>query len=207
MVPEKERHLIDLAAEAMSCEVFADDIGYLYSGWCMTALPHRRPPGEREFQPWIRENGRFRLIVEPGYAYSPKFETFQVGIPFGSRAHLILFYLQTEAIRNQSAEVELGPSLGKWLSRMGIPDCGLNYQSVREQCRRLSACHLTIGWLADDGTVGFERANIVNKFMFVPSVGGDGRQGSLWNETVRLSPEFFQSLVAHPVPVAEGLSC
>ena len=39
--------------------------------------------------------------------------------------------------------------------------------------------------------------------MFVPPSGGDDRQGVLWDETARLSPEFYQSLISHPVPVAE----
>jgi Plasmid encoded RepA protein len=141
-------------------------------------------------------------MVEPGFTFSSKWESSQVGIPYGSRARLILFYLQTEAIRGQTPEVNIGPSLSNWLGRMGISRGGLSYQAVREQCRRLSACRLTIGWNADDGSRGFERANIVNKMMFVPN-GGDERQGTLWDETVRLSPEFYQSLVSHPVPVAE----
>lgn len=202
MVPEKERHLIDIAAEVLACEAFDEEVGFLYSGWCMTALPHRRPPVEKEFQPWLKENGRFRLMIEPGFTFNPKWESTQVGIPYGSRARLILFYLQTEAIRGQTPEVNLGPSLSSWLGRMGISKGGLSYQAVREQCRRLSSCRLTIGWNADDGSRGFERVNIVNKMMFIPATD-DERQGSLWNETVRLSPEFFQSLVSHPVPVAE----
>ena len=126
-----------------------------------------------------------------------------MGRLLGSRARLILFYLQTEAIRGQTPDVNLGPSLSNWLGRMGISKGGLSYQAVRDQCRRLSACRLTIGWNADDGSRGFERANIVNKMMFVPTAGDDDHETTLWNETVRLSPEFYQSLVSHPVPVSE----
>ena len=204
MVPPRERRLIDLAAEAMASEAMCDtDIGFLYSGWAMTALPHRRPRNDKELEPWSRENGRFSLMIEPGHLYNHRREVIKVGIPYGSRARLILFYLQTEAIRRKSPEVELGPCLAKWLERMGISDCGTNYQAVRDQSLRLSACRLTIGWSSDNGTSGFERANIVNRMMFVPTSGLDERQGTLWTETARLSPEFYESLVNHPVPVAE----
>ena len=202
MVPIRERHLVDMAAEMMSCELTEADIGYLYSGWALTALPHRRPKDDKEFLPWSRENGRFSLMVEPGSMYGPKREIVRVGIPYGSRARLILFYLQTEAIKRQSREVELGACLGRWLSKMGIPDGGANYASVRDQSQRLSACRLTIGWSGEDGRAGFQRANIVSQMMFIPLVT-DARQGDLWSETVQLSPEFYDSLVSHPVPVAE----
>ena len=202
MLSAKEKHLVDLAADAMAIEAFdGHDVGFLYSGWAMTALPHRRPSDGREHEPWTRENGRFRLMVEPGHIYDSKWNVEKVGIPYGSRARLILFYLQTEAVRRKSPEIELGTSLRRWLSRMGISDAGPNYAAVRDQSRRLSACRLTIGWSSDDGTRGFERASIVNRMMFVPN--GDDRQGALWDETARLSPEFFESLISHPVPVAE----
>jgi len=41
MVSGKERHLVDIAAEMLACEAFDEEVGFLYSGWCMTALPHR----------------------------------------------------------------------------------------------------------------------------------------------------------------------
>ena len=204
MVPSKERHLIDLASNSMKIDAFdSNDIGFLYSGWAMTALPHRRPANGREHQPWTRENGRFRLMVEPGHLYDSKWAIEKAGLPYGSRARLILFYLQTEAIRRKSPEVELGSCLRRWLTRMGISDAGPNYTAVRDQSRRLSACRITVGWSSEDGTRGFERASIVNRMMFIPAPGLEDRQGVLWDETARLSPEFYESLVNHPVPVAE----
>jgi hypothetical protein len=38
-------------------------IGFLYSGWCQTALPHRRLP---DTDGWQIETERTTLIVEPG---------------------------------------------------------------------------------------------------------------------------------------------
>jgi hypothetical protein len=42
----------------------------------------------------------------------------------GSPARLILLYLQTEALRTGSREVELGNSMRSWLFRVGIPAGG-----------------------------------------------------------------------------------
>lgn len=60
-----------------------------------------------------------------------------------SIARLILLYLQTEAVRTNDPEVELGRSMHAWLSRMGISAGGKNYKLVGEQARRISACRLT----------------------------------------------------------------
>ena len=39
-----------------------------------------------------------------------------VGVPYGSRARLIILYLQSEALKTQSREVELGKTLHAWLT-------------------------------------------------------------------------------------------
>ena len=44
-----------------------------------------------------------------------------IGVPYGSIARMILLYLQTQAVRTRSREVELGASMNAWLTAMGIP--------------------------------------------------------------------------------------
>jgi hypothetical protein len=61
----------------------------------------------------------------------------RVGVPYGSRARLILIYLQSEALRTNSREVELGRSLRVWLGRMGIPIGGKSMAEVRDQAERI----------------------------------------------------------------------
>jgi TPP-dependent indolepyruvate ferredoxin oxidoreductase alpha subunit len=56
---------------------------------------------------------------------------------------MILLYLQTEAVRTRSREVELGRSMNQWLKSMGIEVGGKSYRLVREQSHRLSLCRLT----------------------------------------------------------------
>jgi hypothetical protein len=56
-----------------------------------------------------------------------------IGVPYGSIARMILLYLQTQAVRTRSREVELGASMNAWLTAMGIPIGGKTYQIVREQ--------------------------------------------------------------------------
>lgn len=197
MVAAEDRRFVDLAASILGDD--QGEFGYLYSGFAMTALPHRRLAEDTEA--WHRHNGRFTLMVEPGFIPGADGRPHRQGVPYGSRARLILLYLQTEAIRTNSPEVRLGATMHDWLERMGVKSGGSSYRAIRDQSRRLSACRLTVSWTTEDGRSGFERANIVNAMMFAP---GDARQGTLWDETARLSPEFFQSLRDHPLPVSEA---
>lgn len=198
MVPEKDRRLVDLAAQVLGEE--SGSLGYLYSGFAMTTLPHRRP--EDETAVWKRSNGRFHLLVEPGHVFDQRGDVIRCGVPYGARARMIMLYLQTEAIRTSSPEIRLGSNMHDWLDRMGVKAGGTSYAAIRDQARRISACRLTVGWTSEDGRSGFERANIVSAMMFVPPAG-DARQGALWDETARLSHEFYNALRDHPVPVSE----
>ena len=64
-------------------------------------------------------------MIEPGRLIRPGTSEGEfVGVPFGSRARLILLYLQTQALRSRSREVELGRSMREWLRRMGIAQGG-----------------------------------------------------------------------------------
>ncbi len=46
---------------------------------------------------------------------------------------MILLYLQTEAVKTRSREIELGLSMNHWLTSMGIDYGGETYRLVREQ--------------------------------------------------------------------------
>ena len=41
MVPVRQRSLVDIAAEILSCE--SNDFSTTYAGFCLTSLPHRDP--------------------------------------------------------------------------------------------------------------------------------------------------------------------
>ena len=43
-----------------------------------------------------------------------------LGVPYGSYARFILLFLQSEAIRTNSREVELGRSMKVWLGSWGF---------------------------------------------------------------------------------------
>src|SRR4051812_23528161 len=114
MVPMRQQSLVDIAAEILAAET--NDFAATYAGFCLTSLPHR-DPGVRT---WERKNGRCSLLVEAG-RISEGGRWLECGLPFGSKARLILLYMQTMAIRDQSRFIELGGSLHEWMKRLSRP--------------------------------------------------------------------------------------
>jgi hypothetical protein len=191
-----DRREVEAASAYMTDEDMG--IGFLYSGWCQAALPHRRLP---DAQGWQIQGERVVMVVEPGMRPTPGGVPAPVGVPYGSRARLILLYLQSEALRTGSREIELGQSLRSWFKRLGIPVGGKSVDAVREQAERISRCRLTFQMQRGNAT-GLVNQNIVDSAIFLDSESE--AQGSLFVETARLSEGFFQQLKKHPVPLEES---
>jgi hypothetical protein len=191
------REVVDAAAAYLSDEDAS--IGFLYSGWCQAALPHRRLDDSRG---WQVESDRYCLIVEPGMRRGPSGSPIHVGVPYGSRARLILIYLQSEALRTGNREVALGGSLRDWMERMGIPPGGKNLAAVREQTDRISRCRLTFE-VRQGSRIGLANQNIMDAAIFLEPTGEEA-QVSLFSQRARLSEAFFEGLKKHPVPIVEA---
>jgi hypothetical protein len=195
MVDARMRPLVDIAAE-----VLADDtqrIGISYTGFCLTALPHKKLTDD---QPWEKQGHRVTLLVEPGrLKHGGKTKLY--GVPYGARARMILLYLQTQAIRTGSREVALGRSMRDWMERMGLAIGGETARALREQAARISACSLKFFW-EDAGSDGFERGAIVRSGLRFHAE--DNAQGSLWEDRVVLDETFYAALRDHPVPLLEA---
>ena len=194
LLSEFRRAEVEAAAQYMTDEEAG--VGFLFSGWCQAALPHRRL---RDDEPWQIVGERTTLLIEPGRR--PGNPPLSIGVPYGSRARLILLYLQSEALRTGSRDVVLGRSLRDWLIRMGISNGGKSQRDVREQAERIARCRFTFQ-VSSGGRVGLVNQNIMDTAMFVPSE--DPAQGSLFTEVARLSEGFFDQLRKHPVPVEEA---
>jgi hypothetical protein len=195
MVDARLRPLVDIAAE-----VLADDtqrIGISYTGFCLTALPHKRLPDEL---PWEKKGHRVTLLAEPGrLKHGGKTKLY--GVPYGARARMILLYLQTQAIRTGNREVALGRSMRDWMERMGLAIGGETARALREQAARISACSLKFFW-EDAGSDGFERGAIVRSGLRFHAE--DSAQGALWEDRVVLDETFYAALRDHPVPLLEA---
>jgi hypothetical protein len=189
-VTKLERQIVEAAYQVLSEE--DERAGFSYSGFALTSLPHK-PVDDLS---WKREGHNLTLILQSGLDRNQK----PVGLPYGSYARFILLFLQSEAVKTRSREIELGRSMHVWLGTMGFSIGGKTYRLVTEQARRLSACRLTFYM-----TKG--KAEVINNGAFVKGAihfSQERDQPSLWQDRVILDEEFYRALLNHPVPVSES---
>jgi hypothetical protein len=198
MVPSSKRALVDIAAEVLSDE--AQRIGISYTGFCLTSLPHKRLADD---EPWVKRGHRVTLLVEPGRLPMRGGKVKLYGVPYGARARMILLYLQGEAVRTGSREVELGRSMRAWMERMGLAVGGETMRALREQASRISACTLKFAWDEEHGADGWNRGAIVSSGLRFNAAAAEG-QGSLWEDRVVLDRDFYDALRQHPIPLREA---
>jgi Plasmid encoded RepA protein len=190
-VSKHERNVIETAYQVLSDD--AERMGFTYSGFALTSLPHK----PQQSTTWRREGHNLTLVLQAGVDRNEK----SLGVPYGSYARFILLFLQSEAIRTRSREIELGRSMRVWLgTKMGLSIGGMTYKNVGEQARRISGCSLT--FFADkNGAQIKSRGGFVKTEITMTNVIGD--QPALWQDRVLLDEDFFRALSEHPVPVSE----
>ena len=108
LLAETDRRAVEAAASYLADE--DTGIGFLYSGWCQAALPHRRLPDD---EVWQIRSDHVNMLVAPGHRTSKSGPACSVGVPYGSRARLIMLYVQSEALRTGCREIGLGRSMNQ----------------------------------------------------------------------------------------------
>ncbi len=206
---EKRRALrrIEAAFDVMTELPGSEDLSFLHSGLCQTFLPHSRPSDDRHV--WKRTAGRFSLIVAPGVisddlAVGPASAgdgVRYVGVPYGSRARLIMIHLQTEGVK--SPIVNLGKSLSAFLRSLGLPVTGGprgSIGAIREQSLRIARCNFTMQW-SDSHADGSRRTVMADTRIVEGLDLWDSASGDEWSSTVQLSQRFHEHLKEHAVPL------
>jgi Plasmid encoded RepA protein len=184
-----ERALVEAAYQVLSED--AEKMGFTYSGFALTSLPHK-PQTELV---WRREGHQVTMVIQSGTDRQGQ----AVGLPYGSYARFILLFLQSEAVRAQSREIELGRSMRVWLGTMGLSIGGTTYRLVSEQARRISNCRLQ--FFADrEGRELMSHGGFVDGSISMSGVVSE--QPGLWQDRVMLNEAFYRALLEHPVPVS-----
>ena len=190
-VSRHERAVIEAAYQVLGEE--NEGLGFTYSGFALTSLPHKAPMDTV----WRREGYNLTLILQSGVDRQGE----PVGLPYGSYSRFILLFLQSEAVKTNSREIELGRSMQVWLGRMGLSIGGNSYRLVKEQARRISLCRLTF-------YSHFGDQEILRNGAFVEGAinvtGALPDQPAFWQDRVRLDEAFYRALRDHPVPVSEA---
>jgi len=195
VIPPRTRKVIEVAAEIM--QEPPDRADYLHAVLCQVGMP-RAATEAREF---IRRNGSVFMKLEAGSLFNGIGDFIPQPLPYGSRPRLVMVHISSEAVRTQRREIEIGDSIRDFMGRLGIPDGGGprgGYTMFKRQMQALAACRLTLGLAVPGRSVTINTQPITRFEAWLQPEGG---QHTLWPGELQLSQEFFETLLAHAVPL------
>jgi hypothetical protein len=173
---------------------------YQHSTLCQTSLPYRDPGVE--LRSWERENGAVAVCIQAGKAYDHRRHRYvDVALPSGPKARLMLCYLNTQAVRQQSRDLELEDSFTGFVSHtLGLDPTGRNVRAAQDQLTRLAAARFLFGAERDGYSITL-KTDVVEEFeLWAP---GPADQKMLWTSRLRFSQPYFENLMEHAVPLNE----
>ena len=137
------RRLVSRSAEIMGAP--PEEITYQHTVLCQTCLPYRNPGDD--VREWKRTQGNAKLLVEAGQAIDPSTDDFiKLGLPFGPKPRLVLMYLNAQAIKTQSATIEVEESMTAFARAvLGWGPNGREIRLMKDQLSRLSAALIRLG--------------------------------------------------------------
>lgn len=147
---------------------------------------------------WTLRAGFFSLQIIAGNSSK---DCIDAGVPYGSVARLLLYYLNTEAVQTQSPLIDLESSLPDFVHP--VRSCSVGGWSSRDayhQLVRLAAAQFSFGPGGEDTKVKFQGPIIKSVEPWNPE---SRRRGSRQTK-VELSPFYFDGLMQQPVPLHEG---
>lgn len=193
-----QRRMVESSVKIATEE--AKQITYQHTVLCQTCLPYRDPGAA--IRVWERHQGQVSLSLEAGRVAHPESERFvELGLPFGTKARLILHYLNAEAIKTSSPIIAVANSLTAFVQRLqGREPTGPEIRKFKEQLSRLAAATIRLAVFQEQRAFQVN-SQIVSAFdLWFPK---DANQRVLWPSTVQLSNEYFGSLITHAVPLDE----
>ncbi|MFE3195894.1 replication protein RepA [Nocardia sp. NPDC059240] len=206
-MPRQKRTELDFLNAAAELWDAEPEIGYLARLFTQTSLPYKEPKDNPTA--WRRVNGHTQLVVQPGVLFGPNGEAISLGYPFGSIPRLILTWVSTEAVRTQKQELVLGTSLTEFMRKVGLikdhelPTGGKrgNATRAKQQMERLFRANISVEYTGDQNRQLGVQMRVASGHDLWWKPRAHDEQPALMESTVRLSPEFFEQIVEHPVPV------
>lgn len=182
-------------------------IGFAARELILMNLPHSDPKAPV----WVRRNGHKALLVQGGYKIDPKDKTGKkavyLGIPYGPKARLILFYLMTEAKLTKNRRIFLGDSFNAFLEAIGSSKNGgkkTGRDAVKKQLERISTASFYTTENASFDDADYFAKSPTYRFTGEASLWFSKKspdQMALWDSFIDLSPEFYESITKSAIPL------
>ncbi|WP_330147810.1 replication protein RepA [Shewanella oncorhynchi] len=174
----------------------SNDLTFMHSIMCQVGLPRSRVNGI-EFE---RRCGGAGLYVRAGKIWDGK-QFVQQPVPYGPMPRPVMAYLNTQALRSKSPEIEVGNSASAFLKQLGKESSGGkngSYTNFRKQLMALSACSISLGFNTAEKAITYDGKPIQK---FEAWIGNNDNQGALWPGVITFSHEYFTTLSEHAVPL------
>lgn len=174
------------------------EILFQHSVLCQTCLPYRNPgPDVRN---WNRQNGYVFMEISSGRAIDPETKQWMdVGIPFGPKSRLVLYHLNSFAVKHQTRMVEVENSLTAFVKEtLKLSPHGRNIRIVKDQLARLAASDFRFGICIENRAITVKSQIIESFELWSPR---NPNQKVLWPSVIQFSESYFNSLMDHAVPL------
>ena len=187
--PQARRHFtrFDQVDQLVRAAQADPDTGFMARLMMLCSLPRTNPGRQLQYK---RVNGPYTLIMTA---------VGQTGLPFGNLSRLLLAWVCTEAVRTQSRELILGPSLSGFMRKLGIAPVGCARMRLRNQMKRLFNAHIQLAY-EDKQVSASVNSPVAGRTGFWWNERKPGELG-LWNSRIELGEKFFHEIIRHPVPL------
>ncbi|WP_417789131.1 replication protein RepA [Terasakiella pusilla] len=191
-----ERNVIKAAAKYLGSEL--SNPLYYYPNFAIASLPIRQLPSAEDI--WRRKNNEFELALSSGHTFS-KNGLEKIGVPYGTRARLILLYIvhQTRITPPEEKCIFMGKSLSDFMQKNGIHVRGGNFGSIgplRKQAARLARCRFEFIF-PDKWNKEFQ----TDDFSLSGTQLWKTSDTNQWPEFITVSSEFKESVKKHAFPL------
>lgn len=176
-----------------------DGITYQHSVLCQVSLPYKNPGDS--IRNWDRKQGKARIALEAGRILNPVTNEFiNIGLPYGTKSRLILTHLNSEALKTGSPIVNVESSLTAFVKRLGVNGNGRDIRDIKDHLSRLSASTIRLGFIEGNHALQVNTQIVQALDLWLEKTDN---QKVLWPSTIRLSDDYYNSLVKHAVPLDE----
>ena len=175
-----------------------DDITYSHLAMCQVYLPYTKQ--EADF--WEVRQGNLTLRIQAA-RYDKGTKTH--GLPYGTRARLLVFLLNELAIEQQSDTFIIAPTISRLTQVLNIGRTGPNINDIKEQFRALCTASFTFEWSNEEYSTLLKNFFIISELIIPKALSGmedfsKVRRGPKGIH-IKLDHEYFQSLMTKAIPL------
>ena len=175
-----------------------NDLAFMHTILCQVGLPRRAIEGT-SFQ---RVCDGVGIHIQAGSLFDGE-GWVEHPVPYGAMPRLVLAHLNTQALRQRSPIVDVGPSASAFLRTLGFEPAGGDrgpYTMFKRQVQALAACRITMGYSVGD-TAYTVKGDLIDEFEAWTRPNGQGAGRDLWPEKIAFTQRYYDSLTQHAVPL------